>query len=230
MMRFLISGCVFWVMWGCSPAAPPAEAPAPTEEKTTPPSPPEVERVDVSEGNCDAPEDRCCLPDGTLVRPGGCSSIYPRGVEPATVRGSNGFCERIPCRKKCLPETAHIDTPQGARRVSALTPGDSVYTLNTAGEKVVSKVLRVVSVPVTESAPMVRLRLADGRSVVGSAGHPTAKARAFGELRIGDSVDGAQIVGIEPVLYTGSHTWDLLPAGDTGSYGSHGVQIGSTLR
>jgi hypothetical protein len=43
-------------------------------------------------------------------------------------------------------------------------------------------------------------------------------------------VDGAAIVSIELVAYSGHATYDLLPAGDTGVYWADGVPLGTTLQ
>ena len=43
-------------------------------------------------------------------------------------------------------------------------------------------------------------------------------------------LDGIRVVSAELVPYTHSHTYDILPASDTGAYYAGGVLIGSTLR
>jgi hypothetical protein len=46
---------------------------------------------------------------------------------------------------------------------------------------------------------------------------------------LGDPVDGSGVILIENVPYSGSATYDLLPAGETGLYWADGVLLGSTL-
>jgi len=63
-----------------------------------------------------------------------------------------------------------------------------------------------------------------------SAGHPTADGRKVGELKAGDRYDGAVVTSAALVAYTGGATFDVLPAGATGTYWANGVLLGSTLR
>jgi hypothetical protein len=46
---------------------------------------------------------------------------------------------------------------------------------------------------------------------------------------MGDSLDGGIILSAERARYTGSATYDLLPAGETGFYWANGILIASTL-
>jgi hypothetical protein len=76
---------------------------------------------------------------------------------------------------------------------------------------------------------VVRVTLADGRTVVASPGHPTADGRAIGALEPGDQLDGSLVVAAILVDYAGGDTFDLLPSGPTGTYFVNGVLLGSTL-
>ena len=63
-----------------------------------------------------------------------------------------------------------------------------------------------------------------------SPGHPPADGRLVGELVAGDGYDGARVLSAERVAYAGGATFDILPAGATGTYWANGVLLGSTLR
>jgi hypothetical protein len=76
---------------------------------------------------------------------------------------------------------------------------------------------------------MVHVRLADGRELLASPGHRTADRRSLGSLASGDEVDGSTITLWELVPYSGSRTYDLLPAGPTGTYWANGILLSSTL-
>jgi hypothetical protein len=76
---------------------------------------------------------------------------------------------------------------------------------------------------------MVHLRLADGRDLLASPGHRTADGRALGSLAAGDALDGSNITVWELVPYNGTRTYDLLPAGPTGTYWADGILLSSTL-
>ena len=51
----------------------------------------------------------------------------------------------------------------------------------------------------------------------------------MGDLAADDRLDGVRIVSAELVPYRHSHTYDILPASDTGTYYAGGVLVGSTL-
>ena len=77
---------------------------------------------------------------------------------------------------------------------------------------------------------MIRLTLADGRTVTASPGHPLADGRTLGSLALGDVVDGSPITDLVSLPYSGGETFDLVASGPTGDYFSDGVALGSTLQ
>jgi hypothetical protein len=129
----------------------------------------------------------------------------------------------------CLAVGTLIDTPHGAVAVENLHVGDSVWTMNESGERVVGKILKLGSVRVPATHQVIHIRLSDGRELWASPGHPTADGRTLGNLKVGDLLDGAQILLVERVHYQGDSTYDLLPSGRTGFYWANGILMGSTL-
>jgi hypothetical protein len=129
----------------------------------------------------------------------------------------------------CLASTDSIATPRGPIPVNELPVGAMVWTLDVAGQRVAAPVLEVIHRPTPIGFFLLRLTLADGRVVDASAGHPTVGGRPVGELGAGDILDDSQVLTIESVPYVGE-TWDLLPAGPTGTYWANGIALGSTLR
>ena len=93
-----------------------------------------------------------------------------------------------------------------------------------------SPLVAIGSTPVPATHQVVRLALEDGRFVYVSPGHPTADGRRVGDLVAGDLIDGARIASVERAAYGGGATYDILPAGATGTYWANGVLLGSTLR
>jgi len=90
-------------------------------------------------------------------------------------------------------------------------------------------VLQTGSMPVPAGHQMVDLKLADGREVQASPGHPTTDGRLFGQLRAGDAVAGTTVTAAKLQPYYGSETFDILPSGETGFYIADGVPVASTL-
>jgi hypothetical protein len=130
----------------------------------------------------------------------------------------------------CLARGTRIATPSGELAVEDLRVGDIVWTQGARGERVAAPLVAIGNTPVPDTHEVVRVALADGRTVLVSPGHPTADGRRVGELRAGDVLDGAVIVSAERVRYTAGSTYDVLPAGATGAYWANGVLLGSTLR
>lgn len=129
----------------------------------------------------------------------------------------------------CLAAGTLIDTPRGPIRVEALRVGDPVWTVNESGERVPATILRTSRVPVPATHQVVHVVLNDGRELWASPGHPTVDRKSLGALKLGDLLDGARVIRVERLPYTGTATYDLLPSGDTGFYWANGILIGSTM-
>jgi hypothetical protein len=129
----------------------------------------------------------------------------------------------------CLVESTTIDTPSGPRRVTDLRVGDVVWTRDETGVRVAAPLIATGSVPAPPGHEVLRIALADGRTVTASPGHPAADGRALATLRVGETLDGSTVTSIERLPYPG-RTYDVLPAGPTGAYWADGILLGSTLR
>jgi hypothetical protein len=129
----------------------------------------------------------------------------------------------------CLASTDNIATPSGPIPVTELRVGTMVWTLDSTGGRVAAPISAVSHRPTPIGFHVLRLTLADGRVVVASAGHPTVGGQPVGELGPGDIIDGSRLISVESIPYVGD-TWDLLPAGPTGTYWANGIPLGSTLR
>ena len=130
----------------------------------------------------------------------------------------------------CLAMGTRIATPRGDVAVQDLRTGDPVWTLDTAGARIAAPLVAVSSAPAPATHEIVRLALDDGRVVFVSPGHPTADRRPVGDLQTGDALDDARVASTQRVTYGGGATYDILPAGATGTYWANGVLLGSTLR
>lgn len=130
----------------------------------------------------------------------------------------------------CLSSGSMISTPGGEISVEELKPGMIVWTIDQNGQKTAQPVIQVSSSPVPVDHKVVHLILEDGRSLRVSPKHPTKDGRPVEELKAGNSYDGSIIKSISLEQYSGKETYDLLPAGETGSYWANGILIGSTLK
>jgi hypothetical protein len=99
-----------------------------------------------------------------------------------------------------------------------------------AGRRIAGTVIAIGSTPAPAGHRVVRLELADGRSVLASPGHPLADGRLLGDLRAGDAVDGSRVLSADRIPYAGDDTYDLVASGPTGVYLAGGIPLGSTLR
>ncbi len=129
----------------------------------------------------------------------------------------------------CLARGTSIATPDGSYPVQDLRPGMPVWTSDRAGRRVIGYVIETGSTLVPPTHEVVHLALSDGRTVDVSPGHPLPDGRRLGDLRPGDTVDGALVVSATREAYTGGATFDLLPSGPTGTYWANGIRLASTL-
>jgi hypothetical protein len=129
----------------------------------------------------------------------------------------------------CLAASTLIDTPAGAVRVTDIVPGMTVWTASPDGTRVAAMVLEAGSTQVPAGHLMVHLTLADGREIQASPGHLTADGSPLGTLSVGDRLDGSTVARWELLPYVGDRTYDLLPAGPTGTYWANGILLSSTL-
>ena len=129
----------------------------------------------------------------------------------------------------CLARGTRIQTPSGGVPVELLRIGAAVWTLDTAGRVIPGTVLGLGSTSAPVNHHVVRLVLADGRSVTASPGHPLADGRLLGNLRPGDLVDGSRVVVANLVPYTGGETFDIVVSGPTGVYLVDGIALASTI-
>jgi hypothetical protein len=128
----------------------------------------------------------------------------------------------------CLAAGVNIATPMGAVLVQDVRVGMRVWTTDLYGRRIIGVVLETGNMQAPLGHEVVRLALADGRTVMVSPRHPTADGRTVGELEPGAVYDGSTVMSTALVAYAG-RTWDLLPSGPTGTYFANGVLLGSTL-
>lgn len=128
----------------------------------------------------------------------------------------------------CLAAGVRIATPNGVVPVHSVRPGMRIWTLDRRGRRAAGVVLAIGDMKAPIGHEVVRLTMADGRTVVASPGHPTADGRTVGDLGPGDRYDGSVVTSATLKPYVGA-TWDLLPSGATGTYFANGVLLESTL-
>lgn len=129
----------------------------------------------------------------------------------------------------CLAAGTHIATPRGDVPVEELRRGDLVWTISDDGQRVAVPLLSVGKAPTPPGHQMIHLRLADGREVWASPGHPTADGRRIEDLVLGEQLDGSIIVAIARVPYSQPFTYDILPGG-SGLYWANSILLASTLK
>jgi hypothetical protein len=129
----------------------------------------------------------------------------------------------------CLARGTRIDTPVGSVAVEDLRLGDPIWTIDERGRRVAGTVIALGRTTAPGNHRVIRLVLADGRSVTASPGHPLADGRVLGVLAIGDAVDGSAIVSLTSLPYSGGETFDLVASGVTGAYYSDAIPMGTTL-
>lgn len=129
----------------------------------------------------------------------------------------------------CLAGTTQIETPIGSVAVQDLTITSLIWTQDRAGNRIPGIVRQVGQTAVPPTHQMVKLVLADGRTVLVSPGHPTIAGQNVGELLVGDHYDGSVVTSTNRVAYEQPATYDILPSGPTGFYWANGIRLKSTL-
>jgi len=134
------------------------------------------------------------------------------------------------CRTKCLAPDTLIATPSGSVAISAVLKGLLVWTQDADGKRVAERVIETNATRVNGPHDVALVRLRDGREIVSSLAHPLLGGRVVAELSVGEAYDTSRISLIDVRAYDESHTYDILPAGDTGVYWANEIPVGSTLR
>jgi hypothetical protein len=129
----------------------------------------------------------------------------------------------------CLARGTLIATPDGEVAIEDVRIGMRVWSIDGSGRRIVARVVLLGQTQVPATHQVVRLVLADGRTVSASPGHPLADGRSLGAIHAGDRVDGATVVSASPEHYGDGSTFDLLTDSPTGAYFAGGVPLGSTL-
>src|SRR5207244_9562693 len=119
-----------------------------------------------------------------------------------------------------------ISTPDGPVPVTRVHAGMTVWSTDRSGNRIRATVIRTRQRRAV--GELLRITLADGRSVVVSPRHPAASGELVGALGVGDRLDGSRIASVERIPYDG-FTYDLLPSGPTHTYFADGVLLGTTL-
>ncbi len=129
----------------------------------------------------------------------------------------------------CLSVTDRIATPSGSVPVAQIQPGMHVWSTDAQGRRIDVTVEEVHHTAVPADHLMVRLHLADGRTVLASLGHPLPNGDPISSLTVGQQFEGTSVVSDTRVVYGQPDTYDILPAGPTHTYYADGVLLGSTL-
>ena len=129
----------------------------------------------------------------------------------------------------CLARGTRIETPDGRIAVENIRIGDAVWTLDPSGARIRAVVIAFGSTPARAGHEVVRLVLADGRTVTASPGHELADGRRIGDLRAGDLVEGVAVASASRTAYDGGSTFDISVSGPTGFYLVDGIVLRSTL-
>ena len=178
---------------------------------------------------CTGASDTSCSAGYQCVQGCGSPVSYPGEPSAPYYCELNEYAAKPKICPICLAKNTLIDTPTGAVAVQDLKTGTAVWTTNSLGARVSTPILGTSHTVVPPTHHVVHLVLDDGRELFVSPGHPTADGRTAGDVFAGDLLDGSRVKVAELIPYQDPFTYDILPAGATGSYWAGGILMGSTL-
>ena len=129
----------------------------------------------------------------------------------------------------CLTRGTLIGTQSGPVPIEEIAVGMLVWTVDKAGQRIVAPVLETTSTAVSDSYRALNVVLRDGRKITASPGHPSAEGKRLDQYKVGDWLDGSEVVQVSLVAYDGTRTYDVLPGGGTGVYWANGIMLRSTI-
>ena len=163
----------------------------------------------------------------TTTTTGGATTTTTTGGATTTTGGATTTTGGATTTTTCLPFDVEIKTLTAQKRVSDIKVGDIV--LSDGGKP--ARVIRINRVVVGKTHKIMKISFTDGTVLRGSLRHPTADGKMFGDLKVGDSVDGKIITELKLLPYTNhNYTYDILTDSRNGNYYADGVLIGSTLK
>ena len=130
----------------------------------------------------------------------------------------------------CLSANSVIRTPNGDVSIKDIKEGTTVWSTNSNGIIIKSKVIKINNVLAGDTHKVIDLQLADGRELFASPNHPTYDGRIIANLKVGGTYDGSIVKSIELVPYKYQFTYDILPNSQTGNYWANEILVGSTLK
>ncbi|MFH0865693.1 MAG: hypothetical protein V1904_05835 [Bacteroidota bacterium] len=149
--------------------------------------------------------------------------IYKHWKTGEIFRGNKNEC-------KCLSSESKIKTIDGYREITKLETGDLVATVD-KGDTVFRPILQINRVEAESMKyPVCVIEFTNRIKLTVSSGHPTADYKGdMNKLKAGDSLGGMIVSKVEKIKYKEEYTYDILPAGNTGTYWVNGIHLGSTL-
>jgi len=152
---------------------------------------------------------------------------YPNSITVSTGKSTGHQYGGCPI---CLSANSEIKTPNGDVNVKDIKDGMMIWSTDSNGVIVKSKVIKINNVFVGNTHKVIDLQLDDGRELFVSPNHPTYDVRVIADLKVGETYDGSRVKSIELVPYKYQFTYDVLPDSQTGNYFANGVLVGSTLK
>lgn len=210
-------------------------------------------------GNAACPMDAKLCPDGSSVGRTGPNCEFAECPRTVTSGGQGSSCQsdsdcsfgyecidpspvmregyqNLRCWKKgaprpiCLSGDTSIETPSGDIAVKDAKEGMSVWTVDERGQKIASMIILTGKTSAPVGHKVVHIQLSDGRNLYVSPGHKVADGRKAGELRGGNTLQGATVLSANLIPYMEEYTYDILPEGGTGMYFADGILLQSTLK
>lgn len=129
----------------------------------------------------------------------------------------------------CLSKGSLVSTPSGDIKVENLKTGDVVWTNNSNGKRIKSKIIKAAKVSVQKNHMMLKVTTIDNTTIIVSPEHPDRNGIPLIKALRNLDLNQVNIKNVELIKYKNKFTYDILPEGETGNYWANGILLGSTL-
>lgn len=129
----------------------------------------------------------------------------------------------------CFTSNTEIETLTGKVKIKDIILGTEIWSLNSNGKRVISKVIKT-SKSITNNTEMAVLTLDNEQKLTGTSNHPIFNKSTLGLIKTGESFENIKITNTSTYTSNNEEVFDILPNTDTCVYFANGIPVLSSLK